>query len=338
MQIFAIFAILNKNISILMKNKTSRYLIILFFLFCAIQQSVSGMSVINSKNDTIKHWKSSGNFRFAFNQIGYSNWAQGGENSVIGNTAFDYSLKYDNKKITSISTLNLGYGIVLTNEDGLRKNDDKLHLSSKLGYLISKTLKYSLLFDLKSQFAAGYKYPNDTVIVSDFFAPGYITLSFGTDWSPVEYLSILISPASGKFTIVSDADLANQGKYGMQPAVYDTANNIIEPGSNFKGEFGMNFIFSLEKEIFKNVNVDSKLELHNNYFAIDPCNRWNFDVNMETSMNFTINKYLTTNFYFHMLYDHDILIALYDSDGVEIGSGPRMQIKENLGVGLSFKF
>lgn len=312
--------------------------LLLFLFFLIFQQSYAEMPIFNANNDTVKYWKSSGNFRFAFNQIGYSNWAQGGENSVIGNTFFDYSLKYDNKQVTSISTLNLGYGIILTNEDGLRKNDDKMHLSSKLGYLISKNLKYSLLFDLKSQFAAGYKYPNDTVIVSDFFAPGYITLSFGTDWSPVEYLSILISPASGKFTLVSNQDLANLGKYGMQPAIYDTANNIIEPGSNFKGEFGMNFIFSLEKEIFKNVNVDSKLELHNNYFAVDPGNVWNFDVNMETKMNFTINKYLTTNFYFHMLYDHDILVALYDDNGVEIGKGPRLQIKENLGIGLSFKF
>ncbi|PLW96621.1 MAG: hypothetical protein C0593_11020 [Marinilabiliales bacterium] len=292
----------------------------------------------NHEADTVSNWKSAGNFRLTFNQIGYSNWAQGGENSFTGNSNFDYSLQYTDEKLSSITTLNTAYGIILTSEDGMRKNDDKLQMSSKLGYTISKKMKYTVLFDLKSQFSPGYKYPNDSVIVSNFFAPGYLTLSFGTDWNPMEYLSVLLSPASGRFTVVSDQDLANAGKFGVEPATYDTAGNIISPGQKFKGEFGMNFVVNFKKDVVKNVNVTSKLELHNNYFAPDPSNRWNFDVDMETKLNFTINKYLSSLFYIHLLYDDDVLVSLYDDEGVETGKGPRVQIKEHIGFGLSFKF
>ncbi|NCD43078.1 MAG: DUF3078 domain-containing protein, partial [Bacteroidia bacterium] len=226
--------------------------------------------------DSLSSWKSEGNFRFSFNQIGYKNWAQGGDNSFTGNSSFDYQLAYVSPKISLLSTLNTGYGIIITSEDGIRKNDDKLQASSKLGYSISKKVKYSVLFDLKSQFTPGYKYPNDSVVVSDFFAPGYLTLSFGADWSPFEYLSILLSPASGKFTIVANEELANSGKYGMKPAEYDTAGVMITPGQNFKGEFGMNFVINLTKKVMEDVSLSSKLEFHNNYFAPDPKNRWNF--------------------------------------------------------------
>lgn len=288
--------------------------------------------------DSTSHWSSAGNYRLTFNQINYSNWTQGGENSFTGNTSFDYTLKYDDEKMSSVSNVIGGYGIILTSEDGFRKNDDKLQMSSKLGYTLSKKTKYSVLVDLKTQFSPGYKYPNDSVIVSNFFAPGYLTLSFGADWNPFDYLSILLSPASGKFTIVSDQDLADQGKYGVAPAVLDTSGNVVSPGERYKGEFGMNFVFNFKKDIIKNVNLTSKLELHNNYFAPEPSNRWNFDVDMETRLNFTINKYLSSLVYVHLLYDDDVMVTLYDDAGVMIGKGPRLQMKEHVGFGLSIKF
>ncbi len=329
---FFIFAVLVLVIPIIMRVKFTLLLMMLTacFFFAEAENP--------DNNDTISYWSSKGNFRLAFNQLAYSNWAQGGDNSITGNTGFDYSLKYDDENITSLTTVNLSYGILVTAEDGMRKNDDKLQVSSKLGYTISDKIQYSVLFDVKSQFAPGFKYPNDSVVISNLFAPGYLTLSFGTDWKPVDYLSVLISPASGKFTIVADQKLADAGKYGMKPAEYDSAGNVLVPGQTMKGEFGINFVVNLNKDVFENVNLTSKLELHNNYFAPEPSNRWNFDVDMETKLNFTINKYLSTLFYVHLLYDDDVEVNLYDDEGNVTGTGPRLQFKENLGLGLTFKF
>jgi len=46
-----------------------------------------------------------------------------------------------------------------------------------------------------------------------------------------------------------------------------------------------------------------------------------------------INKFLTANITTNLLYDDDIMIK--DADG---NIGPRVQFKEILGVGLTFKF
>lgn len=316
-------------------SKKKSLLVLISLIVVIFQAPVHANDGVDT--DSTKNWVSTGNFRLNFNQINYSNWTQGGENSFTGNSYFDYSLTYDNSKLSSISTIIGGYGIILTSEKEPRKNDDKLQISSKLGYTLSPKFKYSVLFDLKTQFSPGYKYPNDSVIVSNFFAPGYLTLSFGTDWTPVEYLSILISPASGKFTIVSDQNLANLGRYGVVPAVIDTAGNILVPGSRLRSEFGMNFVFSFNKEVFKDINLTASLELRNNYFAPKPSNRWNFDLDMETRINFTINKYFSSLFYIHLLYDDDVMIPLYDSEGVETGTGPRFQVKQHMGFGLSIK-
>jgi len=45
-----------------------------------------------------------------------------------------------------------------------------------------------------------------------------------------------------------------------------------------------------------------------------------------------VNKYISVNLNTHLLYDHDIAILV---DGV---LKPRVQIKEILGFGLSYKF
>ena len=51
-----------------------------------------------------------------------------------------------------------------------------------------------------------------------------------------------------------------------------------------------------------------------------------------------VNKYLSSLIYVHILYDDDVMVSLYNDDGVMIGKGPWLQLKEHIGFGLSFKF
>lgn len=91
----------------------------------------------------------------------------------------------------------------------------------------------------------------------------------------------------------------------------------------------------------KNITFKSKLNLFNNYTDPVAENRANIDVNWENSLNLTVNEYITVNIYSQMIYDHDILIQLFkDVDGVEVsdGVGRRLQIKQTLGLGFSYKF
>ena len=92
-----------------------------------------------------------------------------------------------------------------------------------------------------------------------------------------------------------------------------------------------------KKDIAKNVNLATKLELFSNYLDRPE----NIDVNWELLLNMKINKFLSANLATQMIYDNDIPVAVErtDATGVKVmGPGPRLQFKEVLSLGLSVKF
>jgi hypothetical protein len=92
--------------------------------------------------------------------------------------------------------------------------------------------------------------------------------------------------------------------------------------------------------VVKNISVVSNLQLFNNYTDPIKAQRANIDVNWENLILIKANKWLTTSIFTNLIYDHDVQIPVErEVDGVKvIGSGPRMQFKEVLGIGLSIKF
>lgn len=83
------------------------------------------------------------------------------------------------------------------------------------------------------------------------------------------------------------------------------------------------------------MNFKTKLELFSNYLN----NPQNIDVNWETLLSMKVNKYISATFSTTLIYDHDINIPVdKNNDGVVEKAGPRVQFREVLGVGLSYKF
>ena len=68
-------------------------------------------------------------------------------------------------------------------------------------------------------------------------------------------------------------------------------------------------------------------------------NYGNVDVNWEINFDLTINKYVTANIGSQLVYDDDDLHKEdIDNDGVLDILGPRIQLKQLLGVGFSYDF
>ena len=291
-------------------------------------------------NDTTRFWFLGANGHFNLNQVSFTNWAEGGESTLAGNVFGVLKATYLKKQFKADNYLLLAYGITWNDEQGVRKTDDKIEIGTSVGYEVFENWYYSLIANLKSQFSNGYKYPDDSTLVSTFLAPANFLLSLGMEYKPNEFTSLFISPASGKFIFVSNQELADKGAFGVTPAVRDTLGNVLIPGSDYKAKFGFNFILNYHKDIIKNVNLSTKLNLHNNYMDENIENRWNLDVDWETAFNFRINSFLSSMIYMHFLYDHDIMIPKYEQiDGVktQVGAGPRLQMKQNFGIGVSIK-
>ncbi len=300
---------------------------------------------LSSSSDTTKFWSFETVSKLIFNQISLTNWAKGGESSLSGKSDLIFEAKYKKDNISFENDINLAFGLMGFKGDNdkikVQKTEDKIDLSSAYGYEAYKNWYVSTVFNFKTQFANGFKYPDDSTLISDFFSPAYFTLSFGFEYKPSKKLSLFMSPAAGKLILVLNQELANKGAYGVSPAKYDTSGTMTQKGKKRKAEFGINIICKVKDEIFKNIIGETKLVLYNNYLDDNRNNRWNIDIDWETKFELKVNEHISTNLYFHSIYDHNVLIPEYeiiDNKKTKISEGPKLQIKESFGVGFTFKF
>lgn len=293
-----------------MKNKFRTNLVI-FFCFFLIE--------VYANQDTTKKWNLKSIFSLNGTQSSFVNWNAGGRNnaSFIGSIRANASYKDTCWKWTN--DLNLSFGAIkyLDNQPAsFQKTDDKVDFSSIVEYKFSKKLFLSLFSGLKTQMIHGYVYPNDSIIVSSFMAPGYLNLALGIDFSPKENFSIFTSFLSEKSTVVLNDYLSNLGVFG------------VEKGKKSRQEYGAYMKIRYNTVIMKNIEMRSKLELFSNYLV----NPQNIDVNAELIFNFKINSLFSALAQWNLIYDDDVKIR--DSDG---NLGPRTQFKSVLGIGISYK-
>ena len=292
-------------------------------------------TVFAQEADTTNIWDFGGTGTLNFSQVSLNNWAAGGQNSlsVLGiATVFS---NYEHGKNTWNNSLDLTYGLVKLEGNRMQKSDDKVELNLKYGHRASERWFYTGQLNLKTQMTSTYSVTRDT-LESTFFSPAYILTSLGMDYKPNKILSVFLSPFTGKFTVVQSQLLADRGAFGVAPAETDVEGNPIPgTGEHFRKEFGGYINVRYKNEILQNVTLQSKLDLFTNYLH-DP---QNVDVAWENLVNFKVNKYIAASLFVHMIYDDDIMINVdRNEDGTADGRGPRLQMKQTLGIGLSYNF
>jgi len=291
--------------------------------------------------DTSKIWTKGGIGSINFSQSSFTNWAAGGENAFSGTALLSSFANYKKGKNSWDNTLDLAYGLVQSGHSAPRKNEDKIDFSSKYGRKTSSEYwYYTALVNFKTQFDEGYNYPNDSTVISHFMAPAYVLISLGMDYKTKDNtFSLFMSPLTSKTTIVNNQRLADAGSFGVEKAKYDSVAGVyimVEHASMIRSEFGGYLKMTFKKDIVKNVNFSTKLELFSNYLN----NPQNIDVNWEVLIGMKVNKYLSASISTQMIYDHDIPVAVIrNENGIKTtGTGPRLQFKEVLAIGLSYKF
>ncbi|MGN0030192.1 MAG: DUF3078 domain-containing protein [Marinilabiliaceae bacterium] len=275
-------------------------------------------------------WKTGVFTSLTVNQITLKNWAAGGKNSFTGTWFANGYANYKSDKATWDNTLELGYGIMRYKGEDFQKSEDKIHLSSVYGYDAARQkLFYSGLLDFKTQFGKGYKYDVDTTLVSKFMSPGYLNFSLGMLYKPNDRLSIYLSPVAAKLTIVGDTVFATT--YG------------VDEGENVRGEFG-----ATAKVTYKHPDIVKNVDY---YFRGDFFTNWkdhpeHIDCDIETGFNLKVNDWLTALIKVNLLFDDDIKYKEQYTVTADDGTttimtrerGARLQCKELLGFGLSFKW
>ena len=276
------------------------------------------------KKDTTKGWKKGGYFALNANTVGLNNWAAGGQQSISLSALADMFAIYKKGKNIWENYAKLGYGVIKLTDDstGFQKNEDNLFFISKYGYQIGKKWNAAALVQLESQMFPGFD-PNNLEgsLISNFFAPAMGLISAGFDYRPKKHLSFYLSPVTGKITVVADQRLADMGLYG------------VEPGKQIRTELGWYVKMMFQKDVMKNTNLQSRLDLFTNYEYLGRT-----DVSWENTVNMKVNKYISASVFTNLKYDHDIDTKPDNaSDASSIGVQRNLQFKYVLGVGLAYK-
>ena len=308
-----------------------------------IPKNVSDTTSVDiKKNDSIKEesqsmlmmWSKKNSLGVNMNEVAFVNWNAGGNNSISALFYGNFERKFQKNLLLWKTSATVRYGLNAQDGRKVRKTDDEISLNSTYGYRRDSTsnFRYSAKFNFKTQFADGYKYPQRDKSISSFMAPGYIFLGVGAEYSaPNEDLTVYASPLTDKSTFVLDQRLANEGMFGVAPAVRDSIGNIIDQGENIRTEVGILLTSNFSKEVFTNVNLDNQVSFYTDYL-----NKFgNIDVDWELKLNLVVNEFVKANIGSHLIYDDDVKFKEdTNDDGTLETLGPKIQFKQLLGVGV----
>ena len=289
-------------------------IIILLFIILLTSKS----KAMRSDTDT-SYWKSKYESTLGFSHTSLTNWAKGGENySISSNLLHNIYQDYKRKNLSWNNYLGIAYGISKQQSiEGLRKTDDKINFLTKGGLYAWRHWDYTGFFEFKSQFSNGFAYPNVKDHISRFMAPAYFQLSIGMNYKPADYFSVFISPVGARLTVVTDTSLTHrqEGAYGI------TGDNttLWQVGGS------INAIF--KKDILKNINLMSKLDIFSNYRE----NPEKIIVGWENNVLMKVNKYISISLSTMLIYDDKAIAATNSRKFKDI-----LHFRETFGIGLAY--
>lgn len=344
-------------------------------------------------------WHFGGFAGVTVSQVAFYQWGPGGTNSFAFLIAGNAYAKYKKDKMIWDNSLDLKWGMVANGlirksalaERNFQKNIDYVGLKSNLGYEISKSLYVSANLGFETQFSPTYDYAQtDTAggkfrryTVSKGAAPAVLTLAPGLTWKPKEYFTLFFSAVSGKMTFVKKDHDGRDTTTLPDGSFTDNYYNDVDEtrfglsrGKGFMGEFGAQLDVVFQKDIIKNVNWKSHLNVFSAYLNASyntdlpayysegdsvyvrtiqgstkhiPVVKWDNDI------VFKINKYLTATLATRFVYQYNAIVPIdtrnnatgekgadgytdVDKNGKLVTDFNKLQIFEQFGISLSYKF
>lgn len=267
-----------------------------------------------------KHWMRTFRASLQFSQAYISpNWYQGGNNNLNGILDIVYNVKLNEKFHPNyLFETNVSYKLGLNSapDDPYRDytiSEDIFLATSTLGIKAIKKWYYSLNANFKTQLLNSFnKGTND--LRAALLAPGELNVGVGMTYGT----------SNKKGTCKFDATI-NPLSYNLMMCYNDRLNVTsfnIKEGHKTSNKIGSSAELKLAWKITHNISLNSRL------FAFTDYSRAYAD--LENTMIFEINKYLTTQIYAHLRYDTKT--PYVDPDW------HKLQVKEIFSLGVSYKF
>ncbi len=251
-------------------------------------------------------WNMSGNVGVNLSQTAFSNWSQGGSNSLaysiftnMEGVYFSFPWKWHNR-------LNVTYGRTQLQDVGSRTTDNDIYFSSVASRNIGWAVDPYISATFRSAITKGYNYNVEPAVqIVDFFDPGYLTEAIGFTYDKNKIVSTRLG-------IALQQTFAN--KFALLYSDDPTTPAEIE---KFKLDTGIESVTDVKYEFLPNMTYNSFLRLFTRFNSLDV-----WDVRWNNIITAKINDFVNVNFNVTVVH--------------EISQTRRTQVREALQLGFSY--
>ena len=282
-------------------------LTVLFCTACTLyaQDSLQQQATKPAPADT-SVWKHSLILSANVTQVSFSDWAQGGENSLA------YGLFAEGKSIYAPEPINweihykFGYGQAKLGSQAIRKTDDQIDVGTVLTYKLGAIINPYASASLLTQFAKGFTYDAAGVAtpVSNYFDPAYLTQAVGVGYQPAPEVKTRLGAALREiltkvYTQYSDDPATTSEK--EKTRIEGGAESVTEVG----WEFAQNIVLNAKLNVF--------VPVKNTHLTV---------IRSDNTLSAKVNKFLAVN----------LNVLLINDPQVQL----RTQAKQTLALGFSY--
>lgn len=239
-------------------------------------------------------------------QVAYTDWAQGGENALAFTFTADGKSADDELISNWTNSYKFAFGQTRLGNQGLRKTDDIIDLSSVFTYKVGTYINPYAAATLKTQFAKGFTYDAaaSETQVSKFFDPAYLTQSVGVGYQPAKEVKTRLGIALRE--VLTD----QFSQYADDPATTTEIEKSTVDG-------GVESVTNIEWQLEENILCKADLELFAPIKRLDEV-----VVRSTTTITGKVNKYISAIFSLHFINEKRVT--------------PLTQVKESISLGLSY--
>jgi len=240
------------------------------------------------------------------NQVAFSNWSSGGDNSLSYNATVIGKSINDQEKTSWTNNYKFGFGQASLGDQGLKKTDDIIDLESIRDFKPKTYVKPYMSVTFKRQFTTGYEYIGDSIKtpISTFLDPAYSRQAIGIGFIPLPELKTRVGLA------VRETFTNMYSRWADDPSTPEIERTKIEGG--------IEWVTEATVTIDDNLLYTSKLET---FAAFKTFDKWGiYNDNIVTAK---ISKLINVTFNVTIRYEEFILA--------------KTQIREGLALGISYQ-
>ena len=239
------------------------------------------------------------------NQVSFTNWQTGGENSIAWTLSGNFKLNRESDEWGFRNQLKASYGRAKIGSGIYKTTDNDFYLENLASYNVGWAVSPFFSNSVRTQITKGYDYtvagsPN----ISDFFDPGYITQTLGFTYDKYKY-------------IITRIGLAFQETFTKKFTQYSDDAGTTEEVEKFKFETGLESVTDFNFTIDTNLLYSGKLRLFTRFEHLDV-----WDVRWDNAITAKVNSWLNVNFNYILLYEKN--------------QSPLTQTKEALQIGITY--